>query len=99
MASIVNYKSKTGLFHQYMFVPETMNSVSPIAWWHSPSEQLTDRLLMLIDQLLSATSSCAGFQRVFSTFRLVHSKLGNRLGMEKADKLVFTYKMVNKKSK
>ena len=34
MASIVNYKAKTGPFHQYMFVSEIMNSVSPIAWWH-----------------------------------------------------------------
>ena len=38
MASIVNYKAKTGPFHQYMFVPEKMNLVSPITWWHSQSE-------------------------------------------------------------
>ena len=75
MSGIVNYKAKTGPFHQYMFVPKIMNSVSPIAWWHSQSERLTDRLLTLIDQLLSATSSSAGVVRVFSTFGLVHSKL------------------------
>ena len=38
MASRVNYKAKTGPFHQYMFVPEKMNLVSPITWWHSQSE-------------------------------------------------------------
>ena len=75
MASIINYKAKTGPFHQYMFVPEIMNSVSPIAWWHSQSERLTDRLLTLIDQLLRANSSSAWVERVFSTFGLVHSKL------------------------
>ena len=40
MASIVNYKAKTGPFHQFMFVPIIINSVSPIAWWHSQSERL-----------------------------------------------------------
>jgi len=48
MASIVNYKAKSGPFHPYMFVPEIMNSVSPIAWWHSQSERFTDRLLTLM---------------------------------------------------
>ena len=38
MASVVNYKAKTDPFHQYIFAPEIMNSVSPIAWWHSQSE-------------------------------------------------------------
>jgi len=49
MASIVNYKAKTGPFYQYMFVPEIINYVSPIAWWHSQSKRLIDRLLTLID--------------------------------------------------
>ena len=40
---------KTGPFHQYMFVSEIMNSVSPITWWHSQSEWGTERLLTLID--------------------------------------------------
>jgi len=31
MASIVNYKAKTSPFHQYMFVPKIIISVSPIA--------------------------------------------------------------------
>jgi len=91
--------AKTGPFNQYIFVPEIRNSVSPIAWWHSKSERLTDRLLTLIDQLLIASSSSTGVERVFSKFGLVHSKLRNRLRLEKDGKLVFIYKLLNKKSK
>ena len=46
MSGIVNYKAKTGPFHQYIILPEIMNYVSPIAWWYLRS----DRLLTLIDQ-------------------------------------------------
>jgi len=99
MASIVNYKAQSGPFHPYMFVSEIVNSVSPIAWWHSQSERLTDRLFTLFDQLLSAIASSAGVERVFSTFGPVHSKLRSRLGIEKAGKLVFVYKLLNKKVK
>jgi len=49
-------------------------------------------------QLLCAVGSSAGVERIFSTFGLVHSKLRNRLGVEKAGKLVFIYKLLNSKS-
>ena len=68
MASIVNYKAKSGPFHPYMFVREIVNSVSPIAWWHSQSERLTDRRLTLIDQLFNAPASSVGVDRVFPHF-------------------------------
>ena len=68
-----------------MFVPEIMNSVS----------QRDHRLLTLIDQLLRANSSSAWAERVFSTLRLVHSKVRNRLRMGKAGKMVFIYKLLN----
>ena len=46
-------------------------------------------------QLLGAVASSAGVERVFSSFGLVHSKIRNRLGVTKAGKLVFIYKVVN----
>ena len=39
-----------------------------------------------------ACASSASIERVFSTFGLVHSKLRNRLGIEKAAKLVFCFR-------
>ena len=45
-------------------------------------------------QLMGAPASSASIERVFSTFGLVHSKLRNRLGVERASKLVFCYRML-----
>jgi hypothetical protein len=55
-----------------------------------------DNVLQMIEQLLTAIASSASIERIFSTFGLVHSKLRNRLGTEKAAKLVFLFKHFNK---
>jgi len=41
-------------------------------------------------------ASSASIERVFSSFGLFHSKLRNRLGVEKAGKLVFIHKILNR---
>ena len=46
---------------------------------------------------MTAVASSAGVERVFSSFGFVHSKVRNRLGIEKAGKLVFMYKLLNGK--
>lgn len=46
-------------------------------------------------QLHTAVASSAGIERLFSTFGLVHSKLRNRLGTEKASKLVSIIRTLN----
>ena len=46
-------------------------------------------ILYLINTLMNAIASSAGIERVFSPFGLVRSKIRNRLGVEKASKLVF----------
>ena len=45
-----------------------------------------------------ATASSESVERVFSRFGLVHSKLQNRLEVDKAGKLVFVYKIINDKA-
>lgn len=49
-------------------------------------------------QLHTASASSAGIERLFSAFDLVHTKLRNRLGVEKTAKLVAILKALNKKS-
>ena len=44
---------------------------------------------------MTAVASSAGVERVFSSFGFVHSKVRNRLGIEKGGKLVFMYKLLN----
>jgi len=50
----------------------------------------------LIIQFHTAIVS-SGIERLFSAFDLVHTKLKNRLGTEKASKLVTILKALNKK--
>ena len=48
--------------------------------------------LMLTPRMTSASVAC--IERLFSTFGLVMTKLRNRLGIDKAKKLVFCYRML-----
>ena len=48
--------------------------------------------------ILIPKASTADTERIFSSFGLVQSKLHNKLGMEKAAKLVFLFKMLNSNS-
>ena len=49
----------------------------------------------LIISLLTAVASSASVERIFSTFGFVHSAVRNRLGIEKAGKLVFLFRVLN----
>ncbi len=98
LSTVVNYKAQSGPFKPYMYSHELVNTVTPLAWWHSQSSDVNQDMIKLINQLLGAVSSRAGVERIFSTFGYVHSKVRNRLGIEKAAKLVFMYKVLNAKS-
>ena len=51
---------------------------------------------MLVFKIKKIDASSASVERVFSTyFGFVHSKVRNRLGVEKAGKLVFLHKLLN----
>ena len=58
----------------------------------SKSSSLPAEFVNLIIQLLQSPASSASIERVFSNFSFVHSKLRNRLGVERAAKLVFCYR-------
>ena len=47
--------------------------------------------------LLEMPSSSATNERIFSNFGMIRSKLRNRLGLVKAGKLVFCYRMLRGK--
>ena len=83
---------KTPPFQPFKFTDTVLANMSSIDWWNSIDDADKD----LIYRLLSAVASSSGVERVFSTFGLVQSKLRNRLGTEKAAKLVFLYKEFNK---
>ena len=95
LPNIINMSTKSEPFKKYLFDPEVIKNISSMTWWKSQNLPI---MTPLYSSLLTAVSSSAGVERVFSTFGLVHSKLRNRrLGVDKASKLVFMYKYFNKK--
>jgi hypothetical protein len=77
---------------------ETVESVNTLEWWKSIAiikGCISDKELTAIKMLFTAKATSARIERMFSSFGLVHSKLRNRLGVEKASKLVFMFKSLN----
>ncbi|KAK6186202.1 hypothetical protein SNE40_008287 [Patella caerulea] len=94
----VKIRAQTDIFKPYLF-EELVSKTSCLAWWKSilfsKKDYIDLGMLELVKTLMTAISSSASIERIFSTFGLVHSKLRNRLGVEKAGKLVFIYRMTN----
>ena len=65
----------------------------PTVWWLSLSKSspVSKDLCSLAQKILKMPSSSASIERVFFNFGLIQTKLRNRLGLQKAAKLVFSY--------
>ena len=92
---IMKFQAKSSPFHAYKFSDSVTKCMSAVEWWKSHSCVLASDVISAVQQLLSAVASSSGVERVFSSYGLVHSKLRNRLGTEKAAKLVFLFKIMN----
>ena len=62
------------------------------------SSTVNNDLCQVAVKLLKMPSSSASIERVFSNFGLIQTKLRNRLGLQKAAKLVFCYRYLRGKS-
>ncbi|KAJ8890706.1 hypothetical protein PR048_010215 [Dryococelus australis] len=80
---IVKFQSKSLPFQELLFENEL---TSTYEWW---------RTFLSVEQLLTTKSSSASVEKVFSSFGLMHFKLRNKLGTEKASKLVFLFNAFN----
>ena len=56
--------------------------------------KVSEDFIELAIRLVSAPDSSASIKRVFSTFAHVHNKVRNRLSVEKAQKLVYCYRIL-----
>lgn len=91
-------------FPVYLFGPH-FQTTPPMTWWKSVNlidaekyfrwTELQEEFLCMCSKLLTAVAATAGLERIFSTFGLVHSKLRNKLGTEKAGKLTFMFRHFN----
>ena len=57
--------------------------------------QLEKEMIDIITNLLTSVASSASVERIFSTFGFVNSAVRNRLGIDKAGKLVFLFRALN----
>lgn len=94
---VIKFNARSLPFKNIMFSEEITKNVSGIQWWLSQSNDDPEikKQIPVLKQFLCAIASSASVERVFSTFGLVHSDLRNRLGVEKAGKLVFLFKYYN----
>ena len=79
---LVNFKAAVVPFQKFMFHDNIFQTIKPCDWWKSHKDH----------------ASSAGVERIFSSFGLVHLNIRNRLGIEKAGKLVFLFKLFNQKA-
>ncbi|KAI6649837.1 Transposase [Oopsacas minuta] len=98
MATVLQFKAGYDPFKSYMFSDDVVDNITPACWWASMHGTLGKDITKVAEQLLTAIASSAGIERIFSTFGYIHSKTRNRLGIEKAAKLVFVYRILNMKN-
>ncbi|XP_073499018.1 uncharacterized protein [Phyllobates terribilis] len=95
MPTIINFRAKGEPFKKYMFAEDILRKVTPVNWWKS-LKRLDLETVQVMISLLTAVASSAGVERIFSSFGLIHSKLRNLLGPNKAGKLVFLFQIMNR---
>ena len=80
-----------------------IKSTTDFEWWKSFVAMNPNTIKPLdyekINQLVTAVASSAGVERIFASFGQVHTKLRNKLGIEKAAKLTFLYRQLNQQAK
>lgn len=104
MTIVTALLTQSSMFPNYLFGSQ-FKQTPPLEWWKLLNLNTTDprwlnwtgkeQFKSVCEQLLSAVASTAGLERIFSTFGLVQSKIRNRLGTEKAHKLVYMFKNLN----
>lgn len=75
---------------------EVIHNMRDYEWWQSffatNKSYFSKEEIWKTSQLMTAMCSSADIERVFSSFGQIHTKLRNRLGVERASKLCFLCK-------
>ena len=89
------------LFPERLFSKNTVEMQTPSQWWIavdarnkklSGEHKLPDGFCEYVSKLHDCPASSGSIERIFSTFGFVWSKVQNRLGSLKAQKLVKVYR-------
>lgn len=99
MTLFYKFQGQLSPFRKSSFSKTTVESLTDYEWWKMQASLypnfVTAANLKDIEMLTTAVASSAGIERTFSKQSLVQSKLRNKLGNEKAAKLVFIYQQLN----
>lgn len=87
-------------YQRSMFLPSVLESFSAYKWWKlvknkTDSMSKMNNFCSFMMKLHSIPSSSAGLERIFSSFGHIWTKLRNKLGINKVEKLVKIYKYYN----
>ncbi len=96
LSTVIAFEAQCAPLPASYFLPGATDNLSPLNWWKAVGKRagLSDAFMRLMRQLHSAVASSSSIERVFSSFGLIHTKLRNRLGNEKAAKLVFCHRLL-----
>ena len=93
----LSFLAQTDPFPKLRFREEA-RQVSSTVWWKSlTASKVSEDFIELAIRLVSAPASCAKVEnneRIFSTFAHIHNKVRNKLSVEKAQKLVYCYRIL-----
>ena len=95
LPSLCCFQAETAPFPASMFSETCVKNLKPTVWWNclqKTNSGVPSELCDLAILLLKLPASSASIERIFSNFSLIQTKLRNRLGIEKAAKLVACYR-------
>ena len=93
LAHFFCFEAKEKPFTKALFMEDCVSSMKPVTWWSCVSKHTVEPgLCELAICPLNLPASSASVERIFSNFGAVQTKLRNRLGVEKAGKLVACYR-------
>ncbi|MQL72943.1 hypothetical protein Taro_005297, partial [Colocasia esculenta] len=87
MAEVERYKMKLGIYGGYDMTYAAQRH-TPAEWWIQVNYQQagTNPLMYVAMRVLSQTTSSSPCERNWSTFSLIHTKIRNRLGVDRLEK-------------
>jgi hypothetical protein len=85
---LINLKAQASPFQKYMLSDKVLTNVQPLDWWKSQFDRLHPDKITVANQLLTATASSAGVERIFHRLAWCVRSC-NYLGIEKQETLCF----------
>lgn len=94
---LIKFRLKTSSFPKSFFQEQMREQLSSIQWWEAllKTNTVNVKFCKFALHLQRCVASSTSIERIFSNFGLVQTKLRNRLGIEKASKLVASRRMLN----